>query len=579
MKNISEIILDKSNLNQEISLNGWVKKSKKLGSLIFFDIYDHSGSCQIVIDQKNNHFEKIQQLTKESCINVVGNLRLRKNINPNTIGGDIELLLSDVVIFSTAKTPPLLIQDETDALEEVRLKNRYLDLRRPLNQKNLIFRSKFLLAIRNYLQVNNFIEIETPILSKQTPEGARDYLVPIENNNFFALPQSPQIYKQLLMISGFLKYFQIARCFRNENLRLDRQPEFTQLDIEMSFINEKDVIILIEDMIKSILKEMMNYKIEAPFEQMTYENAINFYGTDKPDLRYDYLIFDAKIILQKSESHIIKKALNNKYEMKAIIIDEWIASKKEILAVEKFSKDNGAKGLISIVYQDGNIIGGTGKLFLEKIIIDEIFSYKNITNGTLLIICDELKICLKALGAARVEAIRISKLLPKEKLKFVWIINWPLFEYDEINKKYNSSHHPFTSPSEKSLEDFDINPKSARARAYDIVLNGYELGGGSIRISNKEIQTRMFKTLGLSQSEIDDKFGFLINAFNYGVPPHGGIALGIERFLMILLETQTIRDVIAFPKNSSGVDLMMSSPSPICEELLEELNLKIKSEK
>ena len=579
MKNISEIILDKINLDKVIFLNGWVKKIKKLGSLVFFDIYDNSGSCQVVVEQDNSDFLKIIKLTKESCIKIVGKMVLRKNINPNIIGGNIEVILDNITVFSIAKNPPLLIQDETDALEEVRLKSRYLDLRRPINQKNIIFRSKFLLAIRNYLQSKNFIEIETPILSKQTPEGAKDYLVPIGHNNFFALPQSPQIYKQLLMVSGFLKYFQIARCFRNENLRLDRQPEFTQLDIEMSFINEAEIISLIEDMVKNILKETLSYDINIPFQKMTYDNAMNFYGTDKPDLRYEYLIFDCKDILKKSQSQIIEKGVSNNYEMKAIIIEKWLSSKKEIINIEKFAKDNGAKGLISIVYNDASIIEGTGKSFLEKNLIDKIFKINNIKNGTLFIVIDELKICLKSLGAVRIEAIRISKIPANEKLKFVWINKWPLFEYDEIQKKYNSSHHPFTAPFEDNIKDFSTNPSTAKARAYDIVLNGYELGGGSIRISDTEIQNKMFKTLGLSESEINEKFGFLINAFDYGVPPHGGIALGIERFLMILLETKTIRDVIAFPKNSAGIDLMMNSPSSIDENLLNELNLKINNGK
>lgn len=576
MKTIREIILNPKNINNEVSVSGWIKKPRKLGSLIFFEIYDRSLSCQIIVESNNKFFTEILSLSKESVISVKGILKIRKQENNKIESGNVEILLTDIIILSKADNPPMLIQDQTDALEEVRLKNRYLDLRRPINQKNIIFRSKFLQLMRTYLHDKEFIEIETPILSKQTPEGASDFIVPTKSGKAYALPQSPQVYKQLLMVSGFLKYFQIAKCFRNENSRLDRQPEFTQLDMEMSFTNEEEIYNEVESMIKFLLKEMLQYDLPSSFEKISYDDAINLYGTDKPDLRFGFKIFDCKEMIAKSKSNIITKILEKNVEIKGIIIDELEPTKKELSNFEKFAKDNGAKGLIFIIYKDNLIIGGNGKSFLEKEIVDAIFSEHKKTSGTLFFICDSNKVCLKALGAIRFESIKITKLVPREKYKFLWIIDWPLFEYDEENKKYSATHHPFTTPTDEYLETFDKNKKNSKARSYDIVLNGFELGGGSIRISNPEIQKKMFQALNLSDTEIEDKFGFLLQAFKFGVPPHGGIALGIDRFLMVLLGTPTIRDVMAFPKNSAGIDLMMDCPTIISDEIWSSLKLKTK---
>lgn len=563
-------------LNKKVSLNGWVKKNRKLGNLIFIDLYDRTGIVQIVVDEKNDFFSECQNITKESVINVVGKVIKRKNPNKELPTGDFEVLLEEVTVFSKSKTPPFLIQDETDGLEDIRLKYRYLDLRRPNVQKNIILRSKIINSFRSFFVDNEFVEIETPYLSKQTPEGARDYLVPTRNKTFYALPQSPQIYKQLLMVSGMMRYFQVARCFRDEDLRADRQPEFTQLDIEMSFVNQDNIIELLENAFKFVFKKSLNFDIKIPFERMDYNYALENYGSDKPDLRFDYKIVDFGKYFENTSFMIFKNALSKNHFIKGLLIDTKQFEKNEIKVLEKIALDNGAKGLAWLTIKNKEIVNGSIFKVIEKNIIDKIISDFNFDSGTIVFVADSFDTSLKSLGAIRKELPKVANIKLKNDFAFAWIVNWPLYEYSEEEKRFVSAHHPFTSPSIDTLKNFDIDKKNARAQAYDIVLNGYEVGGGSIRIYDKQIQERVFKSLGLNEQEIKDKFGFLLDAFEYGVPPHGGIALGIDRLVMIMTNSESIRDVIAFPKNSKGIDTMMNTPSDVDKKSLEDLGVSIK---
>jgi aspartyl-tRNA synthetase len=550
-----------------------------LGSLIFLDIADRYGLVQVVVDQINPNFEQIYQLTKESVVEIDGIVKHRKNINIKLTNGNIEIILSDFKLLSKAEALPIVVDDQTDALEDTRLKYRYLDLRRPIMFQRFVLRSKITNAIRQYLLNREFIEVETPILSKPTPEGARDYLVPsrLQLGHFYALPQSPQIYKQLLMVSGFNRYFQIARCFRDEDLRTDRQPEFTQLDLEMSFTNEKTIMRLIEKMFVKIFKTILNQDLIVPFLTMSYDTAMNVYGCDKPDVRFDLLLHDAKTFFVNTKFRVISDGIKNNKIIKYIIVPDHILERQQIEMLRKYAKDNGAYDLMYLTYQNFNIEGSI-KNVIESDIVSKIFDFHQIKLGTLLLIVDELNIVNQALGAVRNELGTILNLKNPSTYKFLWITDWPLFAYDNQTKVYQAMHHPFTSPTKKTLQNFDIKPASAKARAYDIVLNGYEIGGGSIRINDSDIQQRMFKAINLDQTQIRHKFGFMLDAFKYGVPPHGGIALGLDRLIMLLTDGETIRDVIAFPKNSKGVDVMMSTPNDVESTQLDELGLKTKSD-
>ena len=573
--NCSEI--SNRNIGQNIKINGWVKNIRKLGSLIFMEIKDRFGFIQVVVEQNNKFFDEIYHTPIQSTICVAGIVQKRKNVNSKIKNGDIEIILNDYIIYSKAKTLPISIEVDSNVSENIRLKYRYLDLRRDNMQNNLAFRSKLLLAIRNFLNKQNFIEVETPCLSKATPEGARDYIVPTRNkaNAFYALPQSPQIYKQLLMVAGVMKYFQIARCFRDEDLRADRQPEFTQLDLEMSFIDELKIQSIIENMFKSILKEQLDIDIKIPFERMPYDIAINTYGSDKPDLRFDLKLNEATKIFKNTKFRVFADGIKNNKVIKYIITDK-LFDKTQIETLRKYAKDNKAYDLIYLSLKD-KVISGSIKNVIEHETINKIFASHKIESGTLFMICDNLEVTNQSLGAVRNLLGTMLNLKDSKILKFVWITDWPLYEYNEEEKRYVAAHHPFTSPAIESLKTFDTDKKNAKARAYDIVLNGYEIGGGSIRISDTNIQSRMFKSIGLSEKEIKNKFGFMLEAFSYGVPPHGGIALGIDRLIMLLVNAQTIRDVIAFPKDSQNIDQMMSSPSEVNQESLDELFLKIKN--
>ena len=560
-------------INQEVLVYGWVKKNRKLGSLVFLDISDRSGLVQVVVLENNNFFNLAKNLKRESVVAITGIVNKKETPNNLYPNGDIEIQLTDLKVLSVSETTPLIIENNTDALEEIRMKYRFLDLRRPLMQQNLFFRSKVVNALRQFLVNNGFIDVETPILGKPTPEGARDYLVPsrVHYGKFYALPQSPQIYKQLLMVSGFDRYFQIARCFRDEDLRSDRQPEFTQLDMELSFCNELQIQTLVEQLIQYIFKETLNVDIKIPFIRMNYIDAVNTYGSDKPDLRFDLKLIDATDYFKNTTLDLFKQAKAKNEVIKAIVVDQ-VLDKKIINELEKYAKDMKAKGLAYIIY-DGTELKGPISNYLDINLVKEFLLQNNCTTGTILLVVDKLKIVNDALGLVRNVLADKLGLKQKNNFQFLWIVNWPLFEYNEEEKQYLPAHHPFTQPQDEFHNTFDKDKANALAKAYDIVLNGYELGGGSIRITDPEMQTRMFNAIGLSADEINTKFGYLINAFKYGVPPHGGLAIGIDRLISLMLNLDNIKDVIAFPKNSNAYDQMLEAPSVTNSKELFELGI------
>lgn len=563
-------------IKQNVLIKGWVKKNRKLGKLLFLDIRDRSGIVQVVIDDKNINFELVKNLKRESVVEITGVVSLRKTSNDEIENGDVEIVLSSITVDSIADTTPLIIEDDTDALEDTRMNYRFLDLRRPIMQQNLMFRSQVVNRMRQFFVDHGFIEVETPILGKPTPEGARDYLVPsrISAGKFYALPQSPQIYKQLLMVSGFDRYFQVAKCFRDEDLRSDRQPEFTQLDIEMSFTNELEIQTLIEKLCQDVFKKVMNIDLSIPFKRMDYGVAMNKYGSDKPDLRFGLELIDATNFFKNTEFNLFKNAISNKHVIKTIIIDK-ILTKKDVSELEKYARDMHAKGLAWLSYDGQNYQGSIANHVNLTALIDFLKQH-NKTIGTVLFIVDELKIANEALGLVRNILGDKLDLKKSNQFEFVWIVNWPLFEYDDKENKFLPAHHPFTQPQDDYHSNFDTNKSDALAKAYDIVLNGYELGGGSIRIIDPNMQTRMFKTIGLNEQEIRNKFGYLLDAFRYGVPPHGGIAIGIDRMISLMLGLTNIRDVIAFPKNAHAIDQMLKAPSNVNSQELLDLHLKIK---
>lgn len=560
-------------IGQEVLIYGWVKKNRKLGSLVFLNVADRSGMVQVTITDSNNFFNLAKSLKRESVVEISG--IVTKKENPNTIlpNGDVEIQLSHLKVLSESETTPLIVENNTDALEDIRMKYRFLDLRRPIMQQNLFFRSKVLNTLRQFLINHDFIDVETPILGKPTPEGARDYLVPsrVHHGKFYALPQSPQIYKQLLMVSGFDRYFQIAKCFRDEDLRSDRQPEFTQLDMELSFSSEQEIQTLIEQLLQYTFKQTLGIEIKIPFLRMDYSEAVNTYGSDKPDLRFDLKLIDLTDELQSTSLDFISNAKQRDEVVKGIIVDQ-ILDKKIIHQLEKYAKDMKAKGLAYITYDGQQLSGPISKHFdINKIknILDT-YSYKV---GTILLVVDNLKVANNALGIVRNVLADKLGLKTKGEYAFLWVVNWPLFEYDEQEKTYLPAHHPFTQPQDQFHDSFDSDKANALAKAYDIVLNGYELGGGSIRITDHKMQTRMFNAIGLLPNEINEKFGYLINAFKYGVPPHGGIAIGVDRLISLMLNLDNIKDVIAFPKNSNAYDQMLEAPSLANTKELDELGI------
>lgn len=569
-------------IGEKIKLNGWVQRRRDLGGLIFIDLRDVSGFVQIVFnpDVSKEALRTADTLRTEFVIEAIGEVvrRDESQVNKNNELGHLEVIVEDVTILSKAATPPFQISDD-NINEDIKLKYRYVDLKRQELQNILRLRHKTTKAVREFLDNEMFVDIETPFLSKSTPEGARDYLVPsrIHEGEFYALPQSPQIYKQLLMLGGFERYYQIVKCFRDEDLRADRQPEFTQIDIEKSFTDQEDIIEMNERLISHVMKEVKGLDVQLPFPRMTYDTAMNEYGVDKPDTRFDMKLNDLSDFSKKVDFKVFKSTVENGGVVKAIVVKNQASeySRKNIDQLEAFVKNYGAKGLAWLKYNEEGFTGPIAKFFGET----EQSELKNLLNveenDLVLFVADKPSVLHASLGNLRNKLAKDLGLLDKNQYNFVWITDWPLFEYDEERGRYIAAHHPFTSPKKEDVGLLVTDPTKAKANAYDIVLNGYELGGGSIRISNPELQEKMFKALGFSDEERDKQFGFLIEAFKYGAPPHGGIAYGLDRFVMLLAGTDNIRDVIAFPKTTSASDLMMKSPSTVSKEQLEELNIEI----
>ena len=577
--------LREDNIGEEVVLMGWVQRERNLGSLIFIDLRDTTGICQIVIDStvSKEIFKKAEKIRAENVLAVKGSVRKRESINKDIPTGNIEVLAKELKVLDISETPPIYIKDEDNVSETMRLKYRFLDLRKPKMQNNLKIRHKTAKVIRDFLDENNFVEIETPMLTKPTPEGARDYLVPSRVNpgEFYALPQSPQLMKQLLMVSGMDRYYQIVKCFRDEDLRANRQPEFTQIDMEMSFVDIDDIIDLNEKLLYRLFKEIKGIEIKLPIERMTYKEAMDRFGVDKPDLRFGFELVDISDIVKDSEFKVFSGTINNKGCVKGINVKGYESkfSRKDITSLEKYVKDFGAKGLAWIKITEEGISSPIAK-FLSQEELDNILAKMEGKVGDLLLfVADKPKIVFDSLGNLRNEVARRLNIIEDEDLKLVWITEFPLFEYDEEEGRYVAKHHPFTHPMEEDIDLLETHPEKVRAKAYDIVINGDEIGGGSIRISDRELQKRMFKALGFTEEEAQDKFGFLLDAFKYGTPPHGGIAYGFDRLIMLLTGSQNIRDVIAFPKTQSATCLLTGAPTNISDEQLKEIHISLDIEK
>lgn len=564
-------------VGQTVELVGWVAKKRNFGQLVFIDLRDRTGICQLVFDESFS--EKTKSIRNEYVLHVKGTVNQRKDANPDLATGEVEVLVTELEIINTAKTTPLIIADETDALEDTRMQYRYLDLRRPIMQKRLMMRHAITRSMRDYLDHQDFIEIETPMLGKSTPEGARDYLVPsrVHPGQFYALPQSPQLYKQLLMISGFERYYQFARCFRDEDLRADRQTDFTQVDIETSFLSEVEIQTMMEEMMVKLMKEVKGIDIQAPFPRLTYEQAMNRFGSDKPDNRFGMELQDITDIFTNSSFKVFQNVIESKGSIKAIVVPDFAQglSRKKQDAYTNYAKKNGAKGLV-ILKADEKDLTGSARKFLSDEEVQNLFERLELkANDAVFIVSDTwLKTCT-ALGALRNQIGSQLDLKKKNEFSFLWVIDFPMFEWSEEEQRYQACHHPFTQPKAEDIPLLDTDLSKVKANAYDIILNGYELGGGSLRIHDNQLQKKIFEILGLSDEEIRNKFGFFIDAFQYGTPPHGGLAFGLDRIAMILSESDSIRDVIAFPKNASASDPMSKAPSNVDPKQLEELHIEI----
>ncbi len=570
-----------SNVSQKITLMGWVQRNRKLGGLQFIDLRDRTGIMQIVFGEEINAeaFEKAKDVRPEYCIAVTGEVVLREAPNHNMPTGLVELKCESLKILSESDTPPIYIKEGLDAAENIRLKYRYLDLRRPDMQRIFMIRSKASKAVRDYLDANNFLEVETPMLTKSTPEGARDYLVPSRNypGMFYALPQSPQIFKQLLMVSGFDRYYQIVKCFRDEDLRANRQPEFTQIDLEMSFVEEEDVIKMNEGLIAHVFKEVAGVDVKLPIKRMTFKDAMEKYGSDKPDLRFGMEITNITEDVKDMDFVVFKSAIENGGSVRALCLKGGASlGRKPIDKLGEFVKTYKAKGLAWIQIKEDGIKSSIAK-FLTDDVTNSIVKTMNAEVGdAIFIVADKNSVVFQSLGALRLELAKQFDLIKdKNEFNFTWITEFPLFEYSEEDGRYYAAHHPFTSPMDEDIDMLESNPGEVRAKAYDLVLNGEELGGGSIRIHDSNLQSKMFKVLGFTEESAQERFGFLIDAFKFGPPPHGGLAFGLDRMIMFLAGTENIKDVIAFPKNQNAYCYLSEAPNIVDENQLEDLGISI----
>ena len=568
---------------KELTLAGWVNTRRDHGGLIFIDLRDRSGIVQVVMSPQygEDAFHKAEDVRSEYVLAIRGIVRERspETVNPKMQTGKIEVVVSEMRVLNKAKTPPFYVEDGIDVDETVRLKHRYIDLRRPEMQRNLIMRHKIVHEMRQFLDAHDFLEVETPILTKSTPEGARDYLVPSRVNpgKFYALPQSPQLFKQLLMVSGLERYFQIARCFRDEDLRADRQPEFTQLDIELSFEDQDFILDLMEHMMQRIFKNVLNVDIQIPFKRITWDDAMNLYGSDKPDIRFDMHFYDISDLLRDTGFKVFRNVLDNGGIVKAITVKGDAAiPRRELDGLVDYVGNYGAKGLAWIgLNKDGSLKCQITK-FLGEDKIREISKFCEAENGDLiLIIADKPKVVAQALGELRLEMARRMNLIDENEFCFRWVTDFPMFEYSEEDKRWVAEHHPFTAPRDEDVQYLLTDPSKVYAKAYDMVLNGVEAGGGSLRIYQEELQEKVFKAIGITHEEAQEKFGFLLDAFRYGAPPHAGIALGLDRLVMLMLRLGSIRDVIAFPKTQSAIDQMTQAPSEVVDMQLKELHIRV----
>lgn len=571
-------------IDRNVVLNGWIQKSRNLGGLIFCDLRDKTGIVQIVFPDSSPQelLEKAETLKSEYVVGIKGTVKERASKNKNIKTGDIEVFVNELIIYSTAETPPIYIKDDDNAADNLRLKYRYLDLRKNKMQRNLTFRNMITKVARDYFYENGFTEIETPMLIKPTPEGARDYLVPSRVNagKFYALPQSPQMYKQLLMVGGTDRYFQIVKCFRDEDLRADRQPEFTQIDLEMSFVDMDDVMEMQEGFMKRLFKEVMGQDISTPFPKMTYDEAMERFGSDKPDTRFGFELKRLNETVKNCGFKVFTDALSSGGDVRGININGGADkfSRKDIDKLQEALKSYGAKGLVWIKLENGNVSSSVNKFFSEKE-FSEIAGVFDAQAGDLIfIVSGKSSVVFDSLGFLRREVAGKLGILDDSQYNFLWVYDFPLYEYDEEERRYFAMHHPFTSPKIEDIPYMETDPAKVKAKAYDIVLNGVELGGGSIRIHDQELQKLMFKCLGLSDDEANEKFGFLIEAFKYGTPPHGGLAYGLDRLVMLLSGEHSIREVIAFPKNQAAMCMVSEAPSYATSEQLDELGISLKKE-